>query len=67
MSLDAYAQSLCAQFDNNYKNIKLDYRSEEESKNVNIKITPELNIAMNNIIKNSISFANNEILIIGRL
>ena len=64
MSLDAYAQSLCAQFDNNYKNIKLDYRSDEESKNINIKITPELNIAMNNIIKNSISFANREILII---
>ena len=64
MSLDAYAQSLCAQFDNNYKNIKLDYRSDEESKNINIKITPELNIAMNNIIKNSISFAKHEILIL---
>ena len=64
MSLDAYAQSLCAQFGNNYQDIKLDYRSDEESKNINIKITPELNIAMNNIIKNAISFANHEILII---
>ena len=63
MSLDAYAQSLCAQFGNNYQDIKLDYRSDEESKNINIKITPELNIAMNNIIKNAISFANSEILI----
>jgi len=63
MSLDAYAQSLCDQFANNYQNIKLDYRSDEESKNINIKITPELNIAMNNVIKNAISFANNEILI----
>ena len=63
MSLDAYAQSLCDQFANNYQNIKLDYRSDEESKNINIKITPELNIAMNNIIKNAISFANHEILI----
>ena len=33
-------------------------------KNINIKITPELNIAMNNIIKNAISFAYKEILII---
>ena len=63
MSLDAYAQSLCDQFANNYQNIKLDYRSDEESKNINIKITPELNIAMNNIIKNAISFAKHEILI----
>ena len=64
MSLDAYAQSLCEQFANNYQNIKLDYRSDEDSKNINIKITPELNIAMNNIIKNAISFANHEILIL---
>ncbi len=64
MSLDVFAQSLCEQFANNYQGIKLDYRSDEESKNINIKITPELNIAMNNIIKNAISFANHEILII---
>ena len=64
MSLDAYAQSLCAQFANNYQGIKLDFRSDVESKNINIKITPELNIAMNNIIKNAISFAKSEILII---
>ncbi len=64
MSLDAYAQSLCEQFSNNYRSVKLDYRSDENSKNINIKITPELNIAMNNIIKNAISFAYKEILII---
>ena len=64
MSLDAYAQSLCDQFLNNYRAIKLDYSADENSKNVNIKITPELNIAMNNIIKNAISFADREILII---
>ena len=64
MSLDAYAQSLCDQFLNNYRAIKLDYSADENSKNINIKITPELNIAMNNIIKNSISFADREILII---
>ena len=64
MSLDAYAQSLCEQFSNNYRAVNLDYRSDENSKNINIKITPELNIAMNNIIKNAISFAYKEILII---
>ena len=64
MSLDAYAQSLCDQFLNNYRAIKLDYSADENSKNINIKITPELNIAMNNIIKNAISFADIEILII---
>ena len=64
MSLDAYTQSLCEQFSNNYQGIKLDYRSDEGSKHINIKITPELNIAMNNIIKNAISFASQEILII---
>ncbi len=64
MSLDVYIQSLCEQFSNNYRAINLDYRSDENSKNINIKITPELNIAMNNIIKNAISFAYKEILII---
>ena len=64
MSLDAYTQSLCEQFSNNYRTVNLDYRSDENSKNINIKITPELNIAMNNIIKNAISFAYKEILII---
>ena len=64
MSLDAYTQSLCEQFSNNYRAVNLDYRSDENSKNINIKITPELNIAMNNIIKNAISFAHKEILII---
>ena len=64
MSLDAYTQSLCEQFSNNYRAVNLDYRSDENSKNINIKITPELNIAMNNIIKNAISFAYKEILII---
>jgi two-component system sensor histidine kinase RegB len=64
MSLDAYVQSLCDQFANNYRSIDLDYRSNEQSKAINIKITPELNIAMNNIIKNAISFAEKEILLI---
>ena len=64
MSLDAYVQSLCDQFSNNYRAIKLDHRSDENSKNINIKITPELNIAMNNIIKNAISFAYRQILVI---
>ena len=64
MSLDAYVQSLCDQFSNNYRAVKLDYRSDENSKNINIKITPELNIAMNNIIKNAISFAYRQILVI---
>ena len=64
MSLDAYAQSLCDQFLGNYRAINLDYRSDEKSKSINIQITPELNIAMNNIIKNAISFAYNEILVL---
>ena len=64
MSLDAYVQSLCDQFANNYQSIDLDYRSDEQSKSINIQITPELNIAMNNIIKNAISFAEKEILLI---
>ena len=64
MSLDAYVQSLCDQFSNNYRAVKLDYSSDENSKNINIKITPELNIAMNNIIKNAISFAYRQILVI---
>ena len=64
MSLDAYVQSLSEQFKSNYRLINIDYRSDDNSKNINIQITPELNIAMNNIIKNAISFAEKEILII---
>ena len=64
MSLDAYVQSLSEQFRSNYRSIDMDYRSDDNSKNINIQITPELNIAMNNIIKNAISFAEKEILII---
>ncbi len=64
MSLDAYAQSLCDQFAKNYQGINLDYRADDGSKGINIKITPELNIAMNNIVKNAISFASKEILVI---
>ena len=64
MSLDAYVQSLSEQFRSNYKAIDIDYRSDDNSKNIDIQITPELNIAMNNIIKNAISFAEKEILII---
>ena len=64
MSLDAYVQSLSEQFRSNYRAINIDYRSDDNSKNINIQITPELNIAMNNIIKNAISFAKKEILVI---
>ena len=64
MSLYAYVQSLSEQFKSNYRVINIDYRSDDNSKNINIQITPELNIAMNNIIKNAISFAEKEILII---
>ena len=64
MSLDAYVQSLSEQFRSNYRAIDIDYRSDDNSKNINIQITPELNIAMNNIIKNAISFAEKDILII---
>jgi len=64
MSLDAYPQSLCEQFSKNYRGIEMDFRSDESSKNVTITITPELNIAMNNIIKNAISFADKQILVI---
>ena len=67
MSLDAYVQSLCEQFKSNYRVIYIDYRSDDNSKNINIQITPELNIAMNNIIKNAISFAEKEILIISEV
>ncbi len=66
MSLDAYVQSLCEQFSGNYRAIKLDYRTDENSRDINIQITPELNIAMNNIIKNAISFAYREILVIAQ-
>jgi len=67
MSLDAYVQSLSEQFKSNYRAIGIDYRSDDNSKNINIQITPELNIAMNNIIKNAISFAEKEILIISEV
>ena len=67
MSLDAYVQSLSEQFKSNYRAISIDYRSDDNSKNINIQITPELNIAMNNIIKNAISFAEKEILIISEV
>ncbi|MDB2359343.1 ATP-binding protein [Alphaproteobacteria bacterium] len=67
MSLDAYVQSLSEQFKSNYRVINIDYRSDDNSKNINIQITPELNIAMNNIIKNAISFAEKEILIISEV
>ena len=67
MSLDAYVQSLSEQFKSNYRVINMDYRSDDNSKNINIQITPELNIAMNNIIKNAISFAEKEILIISEV
>ena len=60
MSLDAYVNPYVNNFQITIELMKLDYRSDENSKNINIKITPELNIAMNNIIKNAISFAYNK-------
>ncbi|MDC0861746.1 ATP-binding protein [Alphaproteobacteria bacterium] len=67
MSLDAYVQSLVEKYQKNFNSINMDYRSDEQSKNILISITPELNIAMNNIINNAISFANKHILIISEV
>ncbi|MAV82207.1 MAG: hypothetical protein CMI90_01930 [Pelagibacteraceae bacterium] len=64
ISLDAYAQSLTEQFVNNYNGIELDFRTDEGSKTIILSQTPELNIAMNNIIQNAISFASSRIDII---
>jgi len=67
MSLDAYVQSLVEKYQKNFNSINMDYRYDEQSKNILISITPELNIAMNNIINNAISFANKNILIISEV
>ena len=57
MSLESYAQSLAHKFHNNYNQIIINFNSDDKSKDILITITPELNIAMNNIINNAISFA----------
>ena len=57
MSLESYAQSLAHKFHNNYNQIIINFNSDDKSKDILISITPELNIAMNNIINNAISFA----------
>ena len=45
----------------------MEYRSDELSRNIVISITPELNIAMTNIINNAISFANKNIIVISEV
>ena len=67
MSLDAYVQSLAEKYDQNFNRINMEYRSDELSRNIVISITPELNIAMTNIINNAISFANNNIIVISEV
>ncbi|MDB9776410.1 ATP-binding protein [Alphaproteobacteria bacterium] len=64
MSLNAYVISLVEKYQKNYNRINMDYKYDDQSKNIIISITPELNIAMNNIINNAISFSNKNILII---
>ena len=54
MSLDAYVQSLSEQFRSNYRAIDIDYRSDDNSKNINIQITPELNIEVDGTVVNTL-------------
>ena len=67
MSLDAYVQSLAEKYHQNFNQINMDYRSDDLSRNIVISITPELNIAMSNIINNAISFANMNIIVISEV
>ncbi len=67
MSLNAYVISLVEKYQKNYNRINMDYKYDDQSKNIIISITPELNIAMNNIINNAISFSNKNILIISEV
>ena len=64
MSLDAFVQSLAEKYQKNYNRINMEYRSDENSKNITVSITPELNIAMTNIINNALSFATKQIIVI---
>ena len=64
MSLDAFVQSLAEKYQKNYNRINMEYRSDENSKKITVSITPELNIAMTNIINNALSFATKQIIVI---
>ena len=67
MSLDAFVQSLAEKHQKNYNRINMEYRSDENSKNITVTITPELNIAMTNIINNALSFATKQIIVISEV
>ena len=67
MSLDAYVQSLTEKHQKNYNRINMEYRSDENSKSIIVSITPELNIAMTNIINNALSFATKQIIVISEV
>ena len=67
MSLDVFVQSLAEKHQKNYNRINMEYRSDENSKNITVSITPELNIAMTNIINNALSFATKHIIIISEV
>jgi two-component system sensor histidine kinase RegB len=67
MSLDVFVQSLAEKHQKNYNRINMEYRSDENSKNITVSITPELNIAMTNIINNALSFANKQIIVISEV
>ena len=67
MSLDVFVQSLAEKHQKNYNRINIEYRSDENSKNITVSITPELNIAMTNIINNALSFATKQIIIISEV
>jgi two-component system sensor histidine kinase RegB len=67
MSLDAFVQSLAEKHQKNYNRINMEYRSDENSKNITVSITPELNIAMTNIINNALSFATKQIIVISEV
>ena len=67
MSLDVFVQSLAEKHQKNYNRINMEYRSDENSKNITVSITPELNIAMADIINNALSFATKQIIIISEV
>jgi len=67
MSLDVFVQSLAEKHQKNYNRINMEYRSDENSKNITVSITPELNIAMTNIINNALSFATKQIIVISEV
>ena len=67
MSLDVFVQSLAEKHQKNYNRINMEYRSDENSKNITVSITPELNIAMTNIINNALSFSTKQIIVISEV